>query len=84
MDFLGSNSAQSKNFEKDINTAINSASEPIAVEGSSSGWSIPWYLWLIFILLVAFIGFNIFLYLAKGKTNDISNFFSIIMEKINF
>ena len=37
--------------------------------------------WIIIILILAFLGFNIFVYLAKG-TQDISNFFGPIMEKI--
>jgi hypothetical protein len=37
--------------------------------------------WLIIILILAFLGFNIFVYLAKG-TQDISNFFGPIMQKI--
>ena len=37
--------------------------------------------WLIIILILAFLGFNIFVYLAKG-TNDITNFFAPIIEKI--
>mgnify|MGYP003347424303 CR=1 FL=1 len=37
--------------------------------------------WIIIILILAFLGFNIFVYLAKG-TQDISNFFGPIMQKI--
>jgi hypothetical protein len=37
--------------------------------------------WLIIILILAFLGFNIFVYLAKG-TQDITNFFAPIVEKI--
>ena len=37
--------------------------------------------WVIIILILAFLGFNIFVYLAKG-TQDISNFFGPIMQKI--
>jgi hypothetical protein len=37
--------------------------------------------WIIIVLILAFLGFNIFVYLAKG-TQDISNFFGPIMEKI--
>jgi hypothetical protein len=37
--------------------------------------------WLIIILILAFLGFNIFVYLAKG-TEDIKNFFAPILEKI--
>jgi hypothetical protein len=37
--------------------------------------------WLLIILILAFLGFNIFVYLAKG-TQEITNFFAPIMEKI--
>jgi len=37
--------------------------------------------WLIIVLILAFLGFNIFLYLAKG-TEDIANFFKPLIEKI--
>jgi hypothetical protein len=37
--------------------------------------------WLIIFLILAFLGFNIFVYLAKG-TQDITNFFAPLLEKI--
>ena len=37
--------------------------------------------WLIIILILAFLGFNIFVYLAKG-TQDVSNFFGPFLQKI--
>jgi hypothetical protein len=37
--------------------------------------------WVIIIFILAFLGFNIFVYLAKG-TQDISNFFGPIIQKI--
>jgi hypothetical protein len=37
--------------------------------------------WLIIILILAFLGFNIFVYLAKG-TQDITNFFGPFLQKI--
>jgi hypothetical protein len=37
--------------------------------------------WIIIILILAFLGFNIFVYLAKG-TQDISNFFGPFFQKI--
>ena len=37
--------------------------------------------WIIIVLILAFLGFNIFVYLAKG-TQDISNFFGPILQKI--
>jgi hypothetical protein len=37
--------------------------------------------WIVIILILAFLGFNIFVYLAKG-TQDITNFFGPLTEKI--
>lgn len=37
--------------------------------------------WILIILILAFLGFNVFVYLAKG-TQDITNFFTPIIEKI--
>lgn len=37
--------------------------------------------WLLIILILAFLGFNIFVYLAKG-TQNITQFFAPLMEKI--
>ena len=37
--------------------------------------------WLLIILILAFLGFNIFVYLAKG-TQGISDFFAPIINKI--
>ena len=37
--------------------------------------------WLIIVLILAFLGFNIFVYLAKG-TQDITNFFGPFLQKI--
>jgi len=37
--------------------------------------------WLVIILIFAFLGFNIFVYLAKG-TQDITNFFAPLLQKV--
>jgi hypothetical protein len=37
--------------------------------------------WLLIILILAFLGFNIFVYLAKG-TEDVTNFFAPLLKKI--
>ena len=61
-----------------------SASAPASESGSGFfGWlkSINFTTWLIIILIFAFLGFNIFVYLAKG-TQDIANFFGPFFEKI--
>jgi len=44
-------------------------------------FSISYTTWIIIIIILAFLGFNIFIYLAKG-TQDITNFFNPIISKI--
>jgi len=71
-----------------------SSSSPIQSSVSSSGSSlgsdggffdflknINVTTWLLIVLILAFLGFNIFVYLAKG-TQDITNFFGPLIEKI--
>jgi hypothetical protein len=71
-----------------------SSSSPVQSSVSSSGSSlgsdggffdnlknINLTTWLLIILILAFLGFNIFVYLAKG-TQDITNFFSPLLDKI--
>jgi hypothetical protein len=43
--------------------------------------SISMTTWIIILIVLAFLGFNIFVYLAKGS-QDITNFFTPIIEKI--
>jgi hypothetical protein len=43
--------------------------------------SITWYTWILIILVLSFLGFNIFIYLGKG-TQGITDFFHNIYEKI--
>lgn len=73
-------SIQVNSFDADINSATNIT--PLSGEQNGSFLSnVPWYAWLILILVLAFFGFNIFVYLAKG-TDDISNFFGPIIANI--
>ena len=61
--------------ESFISTSDNSG-------GFFSGFkNISFTTWLIIFLILAFLGFNIFVYLAKG-TQDISSFFTPFLEKI--
>jgi hypothetical protein len=83
MDSIGEKSSsifdslKTNNFEADISSA-----ESLTGYQEDYGLStIPWYFWLMLVLVLAFFGFNIFVYLAKG-TDDISNFFGPIIEKI--
>ena len=75
-----------------LSSAILQSSEPtfpsLATTNSSSSNSffdslkeINTTTWIVIILILAFLGFNIFVYLAKG-TQDISNFFGPIIQKI--
>ena len=74
-----------------LSSAILQSSEasiPSLSTGSteSAGWfnglkDVNTSTWVIIILILAFLGFNIFVYLAKG-TQEISNFFGPIMQKL--
>jgi hypothetical protein len=69
-----------KTFQDDFPTLtpIDSPSSPPPVMEASSGlWGISWQMWIIIILLLAVLGFNIFTYLAKG-----TNFFANILGDI--
>jgi len=75
---LGSNQSTSDSI-------FSSPSSAISTDDSSGFFdffkNINWGTWLIIILVLAFLGFNIFVYLAKG-TQDITNFFAPFLEKI--
>lgn len=43
--------------------------------------SVPWYTWIIIIIILSFLGFNIFMYLGKG-TQEITDFFNPIITNI--
>jgi hypothetical protein len=74
-------SIQANSFDADINSATNIT--PLSGEQTGSFLSsVPWYAWLALVLVVAFVVFNIFIYLTKGF-DDISNFYTLIMEKIS-
>jgi len=64
------------------------SSLPIAAYGSTDegGFfdglaNITFSTWLIIILILAFLGFNIFAYLARG-TQDVTSFFAPLVEKV--
>ena len=68
------------------NDSIPSANTTTNWPGDSSGFfdnlkSINLTTWLIIVLILAFLGFNIFVYLAKG-TQDITDVFAPIMQKL--
>ena len=75
-------SFQPNSFATDIEAATALPSSKVVSETSWSFFSnIPWYIWLIFVLVLAFFGFNIFLYLAVS-TQYVSDLFSPIIAKI--
>ena len=82
-------SAVSNNISK-LSGATSSAIMPKLSSSSSSGLSsdnnsgflnMSVTTWLIIIMILAFLGINVFVYLAKG-TQDITNFFKPLVEKI--
>jgi len=61
---------------------ISSSVEPSDTSGFFDSLSnITLTTWLIIFLILAFLGFNIFVYLAKG-TQDITSFFAPLIDKI--
>lgn len=83
MDNSNSNSLSNALLQSSEKT-IPSAS--FASTGESSGFfdtiqNINLTTWLLIIFVLAFLGFNVFVYLAKG-TEDISNFFAPILKAI--
>lgn len=72
------------NFSDSIIQSSNSnISSYSSGDTTSSGgfWNISLTTWLLIILVLAFLGFNIFVYLAQG-TQAVSNVFGPILEKI--
>jgi len=75
-----------------LSSSILQSSEPsfpssnTSLSGDDSGFfeslkNINMTTWLIIILILAFLGFNIFVYLAKG-TEDIASFFGPLTQKL--
>ena len=73
-----SSSSSSNNVLSSLDTSSSSSGEG---GWFSSLFSIPITTWIIIFLILAFVGFNIFVYLAKG-TQDITNFFTPVIDKI--
>jgi hypothetical protein len=87
-----SSASSSKSILETINQSMgsnNMGTSPAVSSTSSSSsngffgslFSVSITTWIIIILVLAFLGFNIFVYLAKG-TQDITNFFAPIISKI--
>ena len=66
-------------------TFPSASSGTVSSDGSSGFFdtlkSINLTTWIIIFFILAFLGFNIFVYLAKG-TQDITNFFTPLFQKI--
>ncbi len=64
-------------IQTDINPTYSSSSN------SYFGWlsSISWFTWVIIVLILAFLGFNIFSYLAQG-TETVADFFEPITKSV--
>ena len=67
-------------------SSIGSTVGSTALSGDDSGFfesltNINMTTWIIIILILAFLGFNIFVYLAKG-TEDIASFFGPLTQKL--
>ena len=76
----------SNNFSSSLLQSSEPSGSIASSSGDGSGFfdslkSINLTTWLIIFLVLSFLGFNIFVYLAKG-TQDITNFFAPLIEKI--
>ena len=89
---MNNSPSSSKSILETINQSMGSnnmeSSPAVSSTSSSSGngffgslFSVSITTWIIIIFVLAFLGFNIFVYLAKG-TQDITNFFAPIISKI--
>ena len=81
-----SNSLSSSILQSSEVSIPSSTVASTALSGDDSGFfdslkNINMTTWLIIILILAFLGFNIFVYLAKG-TEDIANFFGPLTAKL--
>ena len=72
----------------DVSESVSSVSESASNSVTETGSgifsfisSISWITWLVTILILAFLGFNIFYYLAQG-TESVSNVFAPLLQKI--
>ena len=81
-----SNNLSSSILQSSEASLPSSAVASTALAGDDSGFfeslkSINMTTWIIIILILAFLGFNIFVYLAKG-TEGVANFFGPLTEKL--
>jgi len=81
-----SNNLSSSILQSSEASLPSSAIASTALAGDDSGFfeslkSINMTTWIIIILILAFLGFNIFVYLAKG-TEGVANFFGPLTEKL--
>lgn len=81
---MDNSNSLSNSLFKSSDNSFQPASTSIGSEGSSffeTLKNVNLTTWVIIFFVLAFLGFNIFVYLAKG-TEDIKNFFAPLLEKI--
>ena len=81
-----SNNLSSSILQSSETSFPSSSVASTALSGDDSGFfeslkSINMTTWLLIVLILAFLGFNIFVYLAKG-TQDLASFFGPITQKL--
>jgi hypothetical protein len=86
MDIKNTNSSELSN--PFLNSISSDSSSSLATSSESSGFfsglqNISIYTWLIIILLLSFLGFNIFAYLAKG-TQEVADVSKPFVENISY
>lgn len=86
MDIKNTNSSEVSN--PFLNSISSNSSSSLATSNESSGFfsglqNISIYTWLIIILLLSFLGFNIFAFLAKG-TQEVSDVSKPFVENISY
>jgi hypothetical protein len=74
------------NTNNNISQSLSDSTISYSTSGSDEGFfgslkSINATTWILIILILAFLGFNIFAYLAKG-TEDVTNFFAPLIKMI--
>ena len=68
----------------DITSPLSSNTSSNTLESGSSNWFyFSWKTWLIIILLLAFLGINVFAYLGKG-INDFTNFLKPVLALLGY
>jgi hypothetical protein len=81
---MDNSNSLSNSLFKSSDNSFQPASTSIGTEGSSfveTLKNVNFTTWVIIFFVLAFLGFNIFVYLAEG-TQEITNFFGPILKKV--